>query len=327
MAEMEPVQRYPLADAFLQSLPSDLDPEAAEVSRAALDRQLADAWTVARGEWPDFDVPSATFAAHVGRVAAGGNDPTTSLEDLAISDLYLACAALHVSGRALTAFEAHTFGEIHSAAAALRASDADVEEVKQVIRTQLFVSDGQRPPSVADYAGRGSLRGWVRVIATRELLRMKRKVRKEIPLEEYILHDQETHGDPELDRLKQAYREQVANALREAVGQLEIRERLLLRYQICDRLSIDEIGAIYQVHRATAARWLGKARSALLALTKERLAIVLSVDPGETDSILRLVQSQLDVSLESRLRDTPEGSASGSTDRGPPGRGSNPDQR
>lgn len=38
-------------------------------------------------------------------------------------------------------------------------------------------------------------------------------------------------------------------------------------------------------------------------LTKERLAILLSLDPGDTDSILRLVQSQLDVSLERRLRD------------------------
>ena len=52
-----------------------------------------------------------------------------------------------------------------------------------------------------------------------------------------------------------------------------------------------------------AAVWLGKARSALLSLTKERLAIILSVDPGETDSILRLVQSQLDVSLRQLMAD------------------------
>jgi RNA polymerase sigma-70 factor (ECF subfamily) len=72
-------------------------------------------------------------------------------------------------------------------------------------------------------------------------------------------------------------------------------------------LSISDIGAIYQVHRATAARWLSKARATLIDLTKEQLAILLSVEPGETDSILRLVQSQLDVSLERRLRDDGQG--------------------
>lgn len=324
MAAMEPVQRYPLATAFLESVPSVDDGRApSEASRAALDGQLADAWAAAREEWPELEVPSTTFAAHVGRVAADAIDPATSIRELAMSDLYLACAALDGSERALTTFESHAFGEIHSAAAVLRASEADVEEVKQIIRTHLFVSDGQRPPIVADYAGRGSLRGWVRVIGTRELLRMRRKTRKEIPLEEHILHDQETQGDPELDRLKHAYREQVANALREAIERLEVRERLLLRYQICDGLSIDEIGAIYQVHRATAARWLGRARSAVLALTKERLAILLSVDPGETDSILRLVQSQLDVSLESRLRADPEGTPPGTSAAG----GAGSDQR
>ena len=76
-----------------------------------------------------------------------------------------------ISERALGAFESHTFGEIDAAAAAVRAPEADTEEVKQIVRTQLFVADSGRSPGIAGYAGRGSLRGWVRVIATRELLR------------------------------------------------------------------------------------------------------------------------------------------------------------
>jgi len=303
MTVTEPGIRYPLATSFLESLPPTPDggtpPESA---LARLEQALQTAWAAARDEWPDLDLAAERFAAHIGRVATFATDPAASLGELATSDLYLACAALQGNQRALTSFESHTFGEIRAAGAALRASDADIEEVKQVVRTQLFVSDGG-PVGIGDYAGRGSLRGWIRVIATRELLRMRRKVRKELPLEEHILHDQETQRDPEIEQLKHAYRSQVATALRDAIEQLEVRERLLLRYQICDQLSIDEIGAIYQVHRATAARWLSKARSTLLDLTKDRLAILLSVDPGETDSILRLVQSQLDVSLERRLRD------------------------
>jgi len=304
MTATEPGQAYPLANAFVASLTS-ADRAGAEsaATLAQLDEGIERAWSAARGEWPDLDIAPTRFAAHLGVAASGAPDPIASLGDLATSDLFLACAALAGNERALSQFESHTFGEIDAAAASLRAPDSDVEEVKQIVRTQLFVAQGQRSPVVADYAGRGSLRGWVRVIATRELLRMRRKARKEIPLEEHILHDLETQGDPEIDRLKQAYRGQVASALREAIDLLDVRDRLLLRYQICDHLSIDAIGAIYQVHRATAARWLSKAREALVDLTKERLAILLSLDPGDTDSILRLVQSQLDVSLERRLRD------------------------
>ena len=306
MTATEPGQPYPLASAFVASLPSADGAGARPAAMLAqLDERIQRAWSAARAEWPDLDLAPARFAAHLGLAASDSPDPIASLDDLATSDLFLACAALAGHERALSQFESHTFAEIDAAAASLRAPESDLEEVKQIVRTQLFVAEGPRSPIVADYAGRGSLRGWVRVIATRELLRMRRKARKEIPLEEHILHDLEAQDDPEIDRLKQLYRAQVASALREAIDRLDVRERLLLRYQICDHLNIDAIGAIYQVHRATAARWLSKARQVLVDLTKERLAILLSVDPGDTDSILRLVQSQLDVSLERRLRDEP----------------------
>jgi RNA polymerase sigma-70 factor (ECF subfamily) len=294
--------RRPLAAAFTTSLPSSARQQPSEIDQARLETEIERAWTTARQTWPDLEVSAERFASHLGRVAGAG-EPTAVIGDMATSDLYLAVAALEGSDRALTLFERHTFGEVQAAAAAIRASESDLEEAKQAIRTLLFVAAGPSGPAVAEYAGRGSLRGWVRVIATRELLRMQRRQRKEIPLEEYILHDLETQPDAQIVRLKDAYRSQVADALRGALERLELRERLLLRYHICDHLSIDDIGAIYQVHRATAARWLSKARSTLIELTVEQLAILLSVEPTEADSILRLVQSQLDVSLERRLRD------------------------
>jgi RNA polymerase sigma-70 factor (ECF subfamily) len=302
MTATVPGGRTPLAAAFTSSLPSVARPQPSEGDQTRLETELERAWTTARESWPDLDVSAERFAGHLGRLAGPG-EPIAIIGELATSDLYLAVAALEGSDRALTLFEGHTFGEIQAAAAAVRASESDVEETKQVIRTLLFVAAGPGGPALAEYAGRGSLRGWVRVIATRELLRMQRRQRREIPLEEYILHDLETQPDAQIVRLKDAYRSQVADALRDALERLDIRERLLLRYQICDHLSISDIGAIYQVHRATAARWLSKARSRLLELTKEQLAILLSVEPADADSILRLVQSQIDVSLERRLRD------------------------
>src|SRR5206468_1798121 len=75
------------------------------------------------------------------------------------------------------------------------------------------------------------------------------------------------------------------------------RDRTLLRYQLIDRLTIDEIGTIFKVHRATAARWLSKIRDDLVDRTRSMMADSLGVDTEEAASIVRLVQSQLDVSV------------------------------
>jgi RNA polymerase sigma-70 factor (ECF subfamily) len=72
-----------------------------------------------------------------------------------------------------------------------------------------------------------------------------------------------------------------------------------------DGLTIDDIGAIYRVHRATAARWLVGIRDKLVEQTRGRLAAKLGVDTEEAASIVRLVQSQLDVSVIRHLGPPP----------------------
>jgi RNA polymerase sigma-70 factor (ECF subfamily) len=68
-----------------------------------------------------------------------------------------------------------------------------------------------------------------------------------------------------------------------------------------ERMSIDALGAIYSVDRATAARWLVAARQALVEKTKETLRARLQLSEGECDSLVGLVRSQLDVSILRRL--------------------------
>ena len=55
--------------------------------------------------------------------------------------------------------------------------------------------------------------------------------------------------------VKQAQLLVIANRTAEAFAALESRERNLLRYALGDGLSVDAIGTLYRVHRATAARW------------------------------------------------------------------------
>jgi RNA polymerase sigma-70 factor (ECF subfamily) len=88
-----------------------------------------------------------------------------------------------------------------------------------------------------------------------------------------------------------------------ALGRLESRERNLLRLHHVHGLSMDAVGATYQAPRSTVARWIVRARERLLTLTREELTARLGLTPGELDSMLRLVCSQLDVSLRQLMTD------------------------
>ena len=103
--------------------------------------------------------------------------------------------------------------------------------------------------------------------------------------------------DLELDYLKRTYRNEFKVAFEQALQLLSTRDRNLLGHHYVDRLSIDEIGTIYSIHRATAARRLARARQALLKHTRKTLMQQIKVDRAEFDSIIRLIESQLPVTF------------------------------
>jgi RNA polymerase sigma-70 factor (ECF subfamily) len=90
-------------------------------------------------------------------------------------------------------------------------------------------------------------------------------------------------------------------ALQAALAGLGAKERNLLRMHLLHGLSIDEIGRAYQVHRATAARWLATTREALHRETRRLLRARLGLTDPEFDSVLRAVESQLDASFRRLL--------------------------
>ena len=70
-----------------------------------------------------------------------------------------------------------------------------------------------------------------------------------------------------------------------------------------DGWSIDQIGSLYGVHRATAARWLTNAREELGARIRAGLAERLEIGESQVDSIVALVTSRIELSLERLLGD------------------------
>ena len=79
------------------------------------------------------------------------------------------------------------------------------------------------------------------------------------------------------------------------------RDRAILRYTIVDHLGIDALSKIYQVHRATAARWVQKARDGLVQGVREDLGARLRVPADELESIMRIVADEVEVSVRRLL--------------------------
>ena len=170
-------------------------------------------------------------------------------------------------------------------------------EVKQVVMERLFTASPGVRPRIHAYTGTGDLRGWLKVTCVRTAVSLLRKVKREVPLEEALLDERRADSDPELALLKGTYRAEFEHAFRAAVATLDPRDRNVLRYQVLEGLSIDEVGSLYGVHRATVARWAQGAKDQLVSETKRELRKRLQVDASELDSIIRLIQSRLDISL------------------------------
>ena len=183
-----------------------------------------------------------------------------------------------------------------------------VADVKQLVRQRLFVGGGTAgaPTSkgkISEYGGRGDLRRWVRSVAVRTCLNDLRKGKREILVDDDQLIAQHAIAadDPEVEYMKRTYAAEFKAAFSEALGKLGAREQTLLRYHHVDGLNIDEIGAIYRVHRVTAFRWLEKAKEILVRGTLETLRGRLKLPTDELDSVLRMIRSQIHLSLVRHL--------------------------
>lgn len=273
---------------------------AASVPEADLEDALTRAVGRAREGWSSgaVDVEPEVFAAFLGgRVAAD------SLETARVEDLWAACACGTGDSAAIAAAEARYFPDVDAALGKMGLSADRMGEVKQGLRKVLFVGDPSAgvAPRIGEYKGTGDLRAWLRVTAMRAALKLLRKENRETPTDDALLEARAQTDDPELGYMKAAYRAAFKTAFQEALDSLDAKEKTFLKQQIVDGLSIDELGSLYQVHRATAARWVQSAREKLLTRTRRTFMMNARISSDECESIMRLVRSQLDVSLHRRL--------------------------
>ena len=274
-----------------------------ERARAAGNGDLVSGWREGREAWPNVEVSQQELGEYVrerGPSAAGPDGQTRDAAPTNIRDLYLACACARGDRAALALFEQKLLPEVDAAVAKVGAPPGSADEARQIMRHRLFVGPAGRP-KILEFSGRGELRAWVRIAATRIVLNLAtRKGREQLWGGDKLAALVGVGGDPEVLYLKQHYRTEFKQAFQEAFDGLESRERNLLRYAFGDGLTVDAIGTVYGVHRATAARWVTKAQESLTRRLRRSLKDRLGIRTKELTSILRLIESQLELTLQGR---------------------------
>jgi RNA polymerase sigma-70 factor (ECF subfamily) len=252
----------------------------------------------ARSAWPRVVVPDDVFAAFVAeRVPPPADD--SALAALAFADLYLACACARRDPAALAAFEERYAPEVLAMYERSRGTPLDRDEALQRVRQKLFVDE---PPAIAAYGGRGSLHAWLRVVVTRMLLNARERETKEKSADADFFDAIVASDDgAEVELLKRSMAAGLRAALLDALESLTHREKALLRYAYCDERTVDEIAAIYGVHRATAARWVVKARERLVDRTHALLEQRFGASRSEIRSIVRLGVGIIDTTFARHL--------------------------
>ena len=288
-------------DAALESFRDALAPRVLDDAGSALLRDvIVRAQTSAATE--GYGLDPATFGRELARHASVAGDPFAYLQTVRAEDIALSTGCAAADARALAVFERLYFGEIERAFKRIRRDTVDPSDFAQRVRERLFVAIPDRRARIGDYSGTGELRTWFRVAVTRALTSEAMRPKHDTPTEADVMAELPAKGaSPELELLQRKYSAEFRTSFGRTLEAMADRDRAILRYTIVDHLGIDALSKIYQVHRATAARWVQKARDGLVQGVREDLGARLRVPADELESIMRIVADEVEVSVRRLL--------------------------
>jgi RNA polymerase sigma-70 factor (ECF subfamily) len=243
-----------------------------------------------RAAWPRLALPRDHLESHL---AAHGLQPAEVTPEIA-RDLYLACACANRVPGAVEAFMRRFDREIRIAAARIDRSPSFCDDVKQSLSETLFVSGDT--PRIAQYSGRGPLGAWVGMSARRLAGRIG-SGRAAVPLDEeaMALEALGPQDDPGLFYLKKRYGEEVRQAVSDAFGALDPEDKTMMRLSLVEKMSLEEIGKVFGVNQSTISRRVANVRNAVTKAAKRQLRESLGASTEEVESIIRMVQSQVEI--------------------------------
>jgi len=117
-------------------------------------------------------------------------------------------------------------------------------------------SDGERQSLFRYFEGRSSLATWLRAVLAQRYVDRVRAARRTAPLTEDAASEAAPPTDPDRER----YVALVRTALRRAISQLDVRDRLRLASYYVQQLTLAQIGRLLRESEASASRHLSRTR-------------------------------------------------------------------
>lgn len=266
-----------------------------------VDPELAMLAQEAEARWSgSFLVDPRAFVAYLAARLAPDEQDAEAMRSHA-ADLYLACGCTLGIPEAVRIFEA-MLTESAAALHHLHLQPSAIDEVCQMTREKLLVGGPGHAPRIAEYTGRGTLRGWTRVVLSRTALNALRDQRRDVPLEEALLDQRGTDTcDPELSCLRDRFGVALDRALERAMQRLAADERVLLRQRFVDGLTAQQLARLYRKHRITMVRRLNAILRTVRARTESLLASEVGCGHSTAVSIVNLALSQAHLSIRRYL--------------------------
>lgn len=250
--------------------------------------------------WPKIRLPFEAFVAFVQQRCEEGSLPHDALAGLHIGDLYLTAACLGGDREAHAIF-LQLCNEIQpSSSGSLRLETSDIS---QMLFQRMLLPDDAEPARLLQYTGKGALKSWLRVASVRLRATLSRKKMPDVVDSEVIESLMlAAEGSPETSLVTLHCGDDVKKALAKVIAQMPSRARNVLRMSLSEGLSIDAIGEAYDVHRATAARWLTDIRESVSAGLRTELKNELALSTLDAQSVLREALDKLDATLLRHLK-------------------------
>jgi RNA polymerase sigma-70 factor len=256
----------------------------AEKRYSLSDQDVADAlYSSARKYVPEITAGNVSSGdpSKNGKVSAS-HEVSGYLESLNLEDLCLAAACAKGDETAWEDFFREYRSYLISIARSVTQDAGSAEQLADSTFGELYglrESAGTRVSKFSFYSGRGSLRGWLRAVVLQLSADSHRKSSRFVQTEEPEDLDRiasaavpKARPAAETEFIGRGYRTAVAEALKQAVNQIEPRERLLLSHYYYDEMTMREIGRVFGVHEATICRWLTKVQTRVRKLVEKGLA-------------------------------------------------------
>lgn len=242
------------------------------------------------------------------------------IEALHADDLCLVLACERGDETAWQDLFANFSSTVKAAARKITSNNEDAEDLANSIWAELYglktTANGKPSGKLGYYSGRGSLAGWLRAVVAQLAVDAHRRQSRLVQIEENrefenLAHEAEakdvrqfhtTEANPEKSLIEKRGTQDVENALKKAIFELDAEDRLLVKLYYFDGLNLKQAGAVLGFHEATASRRVVKIQTNLRKRVEQILQTENGWKPPEIKQVLASAASILQTDVEKLLK-------------------------